>query len=165
MSQEAQAICKIQPKPITACTKSRSIRSGRSARPTGAALAPRVVELLVQVHEHGSLSAACKASGASYRHAWELIRQGEQLFGQPLVQMVRGQGSTLTALGEKLVWADRRIHARLSPLLDTLASELGAEIQKLLSPLPTLLRIHASHGFAIEVLHQLLLADGRGAAS
>lgn len=128
--------------------------------PAGAALAPRVVELLVQVHEHGSLSAACKASGASYRHAWDLIRQGEQLFGQPLVQMVRGQGSTLTALGEKLVWADRRIHARLSPLLDTLASELGAEIQKLLSPQPTLLRIRASHGFAIEVLHHMLLAEG-----
>ncbi|MDO9313740.1 MAG: substrate-binding domain-containing protein [Burkholderiaceae bacterium] len=128
--------------------------------PEGGALAPRVVELLVQLHEHGSLSAACKASGASYRHAWDLIRQGEQLFGQPLVQMVRGQGSTLTALGEKLVWADRRIHARLSPLLDTLASELGAEIQKLLSPQPTLLRIRASHGFAIEVLHHMLLAGG-----
>jgi molybdate-binding protein len=66
----------------------------------------------------------------------------------------------LTALGEKLVWADRRIHARLSPLLDTLASELGAEIQKLLSPQPALLRIRASHGFAIEVLHHMLLADG-----
>ncbi|WPH18470.1 substrate-binding domain-containing protein [Variovorax paradoxus] len=124
----------------------------------GAALAPRVIELLVQVLEHGSLSSACTASGVSYRHAWELIRQGEAMFGQPLVAMRRGKGSSLTPLGEKLVWADRRITARLSPLLDSLASELGAEIEKLIPTAPTLLRIHASHGFAIEALHGFLAA-------
>jgi molybdate transport repressor ModE-like protein len=124
----------------------------------GAALAPRVIELLVQVLEHGSLSSACAVSGVSYRHAWELIRQGEAMFGQPLVAMQRGKGSRLTPLGEKLVWADRRITARLSPLLDSLASELGAEIEKLIPTAPTLLRIHASHGFAIEALHGFLAA-------
>jgi molybdate-binding protein len=45
----------------------------------------------------------------------------------------------------------------LSPLLDTLASELSAEIEKLVSPLPSQLRIHASHGFAIQALHGLLV--------
>ncbi len=129
-------------------------RSGAST----SALAPRVVELLVGVDEHGSLASACQALGVSYRHAWELIRQGETLFGEPLVLMERGKGSTLTTLGEKLVWADRRIAARLSPLLDSLASELGAEIEKVLSSVSTLLRIHASHGFAIETLHHFLVA-------
>ncbi|ROZ76589.1 substrate-binding domain-containing protein [Ramlibacter sp. WS9] len=126
----------------------------------GPTLAPRVIELLVGVHEQGSLASACQVLGVSYRHAWELVRQGEALFGKPLVLMERGKGSTLTSLGEKLVWADRRVTARLSPLLDSLASELGAEIGKLLSPMPELLRIHASHGFAIETLHGFL-----GAAS
>jgi len=126
----------------------------------GAVLAPRVVELLVRVHEQGSLAGACQALGVSYRHAWELVRQGEALFGEPLVLMERGKGSTLTPLGEKLVWADRRIAARLSPMLDSLASELGAEIGKVLSPAPTLLRVHASHGFAIETLHHFLVAGG-----
>jgi len=129
-------------------------------QPSGAALAPRVIELLVKVHEQGSLASACQVLGVSYRHAWELIRQGEALFGEALVRMERGKGSTLTTLGEKLVWADRRITARLSPMLDSLASELGAEIGKVLSPLPALLRIHASHGFAIETLHQFLAAAG-----
>ncbi len=124
----------------------------------GSALAPRVIELLVKVLEHGSLSGACTASGVSYRHAWELIRQGEAMFGQPLVVMQRGKGSSLTPLGEKLVWADRRITARLSPLLDSLASELGAEIEKLIPTAPSLLRIHASHGFAIEALRGFLAA-------
>ena len=56
-------------------------------QPDGAALAPRVIELLVKVLEHGSLSSACAEAGVSYRHAWELIRQGETMFGQPLVAM------------------------------------------------------------------------------
>lgn len=128
--------------------------------PNGATLSPRVVELLVQVHEHGSLSGACTAAGASYRHAWQLLREGEALFGEPLLVMARGKGSQLTALGEKLVWADRRIAARLSPLLDTLASELSAEIGKVLATVPNRLRVHASHGFAVQALHELLTQQG-----
>ena len=127
-------------------------------RGNGPSLAPRVLEVLVKVHEHGSLSGACQALRISYRHAWDLVRNGEALFGQPLMLMERGKGSTLTALGEKLVWADRRIAARLSPVLDSLASELGAEIAKVLASPPALLRIHASHGFAVHALHNLLAA-------
>ncbi|MBS0444366.1 MAG: helix-turn-helix transcriptional regulator [Proteobacteria bacterium] len=126
----------------------------------GAMLAPRVVELLVKIDEQGSLSSVCQAQGLSYRHAWELIRQGEAVFGEPLVRMERGKGSQLTALGEKLVWADRRINARLSPVLDTLASELDAEIEKVLSPARTMLRIHANHGFAVETLRPWLERSG-----
>jgi len=125
-------------------------------RPGGAALAERTVALLVSVAEHGSLLKACEAMGVSYRHAWQLIRQGEELLGSPLLHMERGKGSTLSALAEKLVWADRRIAARLSPMLDSLASELQAEIDRVLMSVPPLLRIHASHGFAIEALHDAL---------
>jgi molybdate transport repressor ModE-like protein len=132
-----------------------SIRVGE-----GAPLAPRVVELLARVQEQGSLSSVCQSLGLSYRHAWELIRQGEAVFGEPLVLMERGKGSQLTALGQKLVWADRRIMARLSPVLDSLASELGAEIEKVLSPAEKLLRIHANHGFAVETLRPLLQRSG-----
>ena len=126
----------------------------------GRVLGSRVVDLLVRVDGHGSLSAACTALGVSYRHAWQLLREGEALFGQPLLVMERGKGSQLTALGERLVWAQRRIQARLAPALDTLASELSAEIGKLLSAAPSPLRIHASHGFAVQALHELLLRSG-----
>lgn len=124
--------------------------------PGGAALAERTVSLLVAVAEHGSLLQACKALQVSYRHAWALIRNGEALLGAPLLLMERGKGSLLSPLAEKLVWADRRIAARLSPTLDSLASELQAEIDRVLLSVPALLRIHASHGFAIETLHQFL---------
>lgn len=125
-------------------------------RPGGSALAERTVALLVSVAEHGSLLKACQAMQVSYRHAWQLIRQGEELLGAPLLRMERGKGSTLSPLAEKLVWADRRIAARLSPMLDSLASELQAEIDRVLMSVPPLLRIHASHGFAIEALHDAL---------
>lgn len=85
-----------------------------------------------------------------------MLREGEALFGQPLLAMSRGKGSQLTPLGARLVWAQRRILARLSPVLDTLASELGAEIEKVLSPAPSRLRIQASHGFAVQAMHELL---------
>ena len=128
--------------------------------PDGKTLPPRLLELLAQVQASGSLSAACAKSATSYRHAWDLIRQGEGLFGASLLQMERGRGSNLTALGEKLVRADQRIHARLAPGLESLASELESEMEAVLQTEPVLLRACASHGFAIEILFDLLSAAG-----
>ena len=129
-------------------------------RRDGGTLPARLIGLLVDVDEHGSLMAACQNAELSYRHAWDLVRQGEALFGAPLLVMTRGKGSQLTPLAQKLVWADRRISARLSPVLDTLASELEVEIERALSAPAPLLRIHASHGFAIAKLHEMLSAEG-----
>jgi molybdate transport repressor ModE-like protein len=122
----------------------------------GNTLGPRLIALLVHVAETGSIDAACKRAGMSYRHAWETIRDGEAWFGAPLLRMERGRGSRLTLLGDKLVWADHRIAARLAPALDTLASELEVELQRVIAPPQRLLRIHASHGFAIEKLMAML---------
>jgi molybdate transport repressor ModE-like protein len=128
--------------------------------PDGPPLPPRLIELLVQVHATGTLATAARALGLSYRHAWDLVRQGEAHFKAPLLHMARGKGSTLTSLGEKIVWADHRIMARLKPALDSLASELATELQRALSDQPPPLRIHASHGFAIERLIEQLGQQG-----
>ncbi|NDY93104.1 helix-turn-helix transcriptional regulator [Ideonella sp. TBM-1] len=129
--------------------------------PEGGTLPPRVLELLVQVQAQGSLLAACQALGMSYRHGWDLVRQGEAQFGTTLLHMERGKGSTLTPLGEKLVWADHRITARLKPVLDSLASELAVEIGRTVQAQPTVLRIQASHGFAVEALVERLQQNGQ----
>jgi molybdate transport repressor ModE-like protein len=129
-------------------------------RPGAPALSPRLLALLVLVHEHGSLAVACQRAGTSYRHAWDLVHQGEAVFGAPLLTMARGRGSKLTPLGEKLVWADHRVAARLKPVLDTLASELEAEIEKLVGAEPAPMRVRASHGFAIEKLIEFLERAG-----
>jgi len=124
------------------------------------AVGPRLMELLACVAETGSIAAACQRAGLSYRHAWDTLRHGETWFGAPLLRMERGRGSRLTPLGETLVWADRRIAARLAPVLDTLASELEVELQRVMAPPQHLLRIHASHGFAIERLLARLVEAG-----
>lgn len=117
----------------------------------------QLIELLTLVHEAGHLAGAARKLGISYRHAWEVIRRGNQAFGAPLLAMTRGRGATLTALGKKLLWADKRIAARLAPTLDSLASELEVEIASALSNFEPTIRIHASHDFAIEMLRDFLV--------
>ena len=113
---------------------------------------PRLVELLARVRETGTLAEACVQAGLSYRYAWGLLQDGTRTFGAPLVAMQRGRGAVLTPLAEKLVWADKRINARLAPLLDSLASELEVELERALSDTGAILRVQASHGFAVETL-------------
>ena len=127
---------------------------------SGQQLSPRLLSLLAEVQEHGSLSGACKQTGSSYRHAWNLIRQGQQQLGMPLLNMDRGKGSTLTPLAERLVWAGHRIQARLSPTLESLASELETELGRVLAVGTEGLHVHASHGFAVEKLIDTLAQRG-----
>lgn len=127
-------------------------------------LSPRLIELLCLVQQEGSLLAACQAMGLSYRHGWDLVRGGETLFNTTLLHMERGKGSTLSPLAEKLVWADHRIRARLQPVMDSVASELRSEIERLTPDSPDAFRVHASHGFSIEKLLEALLGEGQPVA-
>jgi len=124
--------------------------------PSGEPALLRLVELLVGIHETGSLARACARANISYRYAWGMLRAGEKTLGAALVESKRGSGAQLTALGEKLVWADKRIAARLSPLLDSLSSEIEVEFEHAFVPSERILRIHATHGFAVESLHRFL---------
>lgn len=128
--------------------------------PDGPPLPARLIELLVQVSESGSLLLAARNMGLSYRRAWDLVREGEAQFHTPLLAMERGRGSTLTELGARIVWADKRINARLRPALESLSSELAEELRSALQGTPAALRLHASHGFAIERLIERLDHDG-----
>jgi len=124
---------------------------------SGTPLVPRLTALLVGIQRTGTLAAACKSAGLTYRYAWGLLREGERAFGRPLVESQRGRGAKLTALGERLAWADQRIAARLAPLLDSLASEVEVEIERALSQAQPVLRLQASHGFAVETVRQFLV--------
>jgi len=110
--------------------------------------------LLLAIQDHGSIASAARETGLSYRYAWGLLREAEGLFGESLLETGRGRGTKLTALAQKLVWADRRIAARLSPTLESLASELEAELGKVRKRTASLrtIRMDASHGFAVAAL-------------
>jgi molybdate transport repressor ModE-like protein len=108
-----------------------------------------LLSLLLAIHNTGSISNAAKEVRLSYRYAWGLLREAEHLFGQRLLESGRGRGTGLTPLAQKLVWADRRIAARLSPTLESLASELESELGKCAQEKLSTIRIDASHGFAV----------------
>lgn len=112
--------------------------------------------LLRAIDEGGRLSRAAQALGLSYRHAWNLLNRWEGLFGAALVELERGRGARLTDLGSRLLRADQRIRARLTPQLMSLAAEVETEINRTLEGPSTLLRVHASHGFAIAKLRERL---------
>jgi molybdate transport repressor ModE-like protein len=108
--------------------------------------------LLLSIQDTGSIAQAAKSVKLSYRYAWGLLRAAEALFGEQLLQTGRGRGTALTPLAQKLVWADRRIAARLSPTLQSLASELEVELGRITASRMRPLRLDASHGFAVAAL-------------
>jgi len=112
--------------------------------------------VLNEIRKTGKLTSAAKHAQLSYRHVWNLVEQWSDFFGVPLVETHRGKGTALTAFGEKLVWAGERMQARLGPQLENLAQELVTEIKPFLHQRPSVIRVHASHGFAVSKLRELL---------
>jgi molybdate transport repressor ModE-like protein len=116
----------------------------------------RLFALLRAVHESGKLTAAARRVDISYRHAWNIIARWSEFFGADLVTLEQGRGAKLSPLGEKLVWAEARARARLLPQLENIASELNLEISRALAEHSPMLRIHASYGYAVAQLPELL---------
>ncbi len=71
------------------------------------ALGPGKVRLLELVDKHGSISAASRAMGISYRRAWLLIEGLRQTFREPVLAArhggARGGGAGLTPFGRDLL--------------------------------------------------------------
>lgn len=70
-------------------------------------LGPGKVRLLEAIGEHGSISAAGRALGMSYRRAWLLVDELNRSFREPVVQtMLGGKGggkAELTEFGREIV--------------------------------------------------------------
>ncbi|HUK00689.1 MAG TPA: substrate-binding domain-containing protein [Steroidobacteraceae bacterium] len=115
-----------------------------------------MLEVLNELRATGKISLAAEQAQMSYRHCWNLIERWAGFFGAPLVERTRGRGTRLTALGEKLVWAGQRLQARLRPQLQNLAQELETDLNEVLPQRTTVVRVHASHGFAVSTLSELL---------
>jgi molybdate transport repressor ModE-like protein len=126
----------------------------------GQRLPPRLAELLLAIRDTGSLAAACRQTGLSYRYAWGTLREARRLFGQPLLRATRGRGARLAPIGERLVWAEQRLAARLAPTLQNLASELETELERVFRHKAAPLRLHASHGFGVETLRHCMALAG-----
>ena len=77
------------------------------------AIGPGKVALLEAIAETGSINAAAKHLGMSYRRAWVLVDELNQSLRKPAVGSVtggqHGGGSELTDVGRRLVETYRRI--------------------------------------------------------
>lgn len=83
-----------------------------------------LIAMLAALHASGSISAAARELGLSYRHVWGELKRWETQLGQPLVLWAKGQPAALAPFGEKLLWSERRALARLAPQIEALRSEL-----------------------------------------
>jgi molybdate transport repressor ModE-like protein len=115
-----------------------------------------MLDFLNDIRVTGKIGRAAERAGVSYRHAWNLIEKWSLFFGSPLVERKQGRGTNLTPFGCKLVWAGQRLQARLGPQLQNLSQELETEINQFLPHGPSIIRVHASHGFAVSKLRELL---------
>jgi molybdate transport system regulatory protein len=92
-------------------------------------IGPGKIDLLEAIDREGSISAAGRALGMSYKRAWDLVDALNKLVGEPVVAAstggYRGGGATLTDAGRNLVAdyraieraAHRAAGARLAALL------------------------------------------------
>src|SRR3979411_2671104 len=80
------------------------------------AVGPGKIELLEAIANTGSITAAAKLLGMSYRRAWLLVDTMNRCFKTRVVATEaggnRGGGTRLTALGAQLVRSYRRIEER-----------------------------------------------------
>jgi molybdate transport repressor ModE-like protein len=118
-----------------------------------------MLDLLNNIRLTGKISRAAERAGLSYRHAWNLIEKWSVFFEMPLVERRRGTGTKLSPLGEKLVCAGQRLEARLGSQLRDLSQELETEINQFLPHGPSIIRVHASCGFAVSTLKELLMRE------
>lgn len=124
---------------------------------------PRLFDLLDGIRSTRSLAGAARATGTSYRHAWELLRRCSAKLAAPLADLTRGSGSRLTPFGEKLLLAERSARERIAPQLRSLSDEVNQELDRVRGgPARPLLAV-ASHDLALGELRDRMNASGQPA--
>lgn len=120
-----------------------------------APVGPLLVPLLVAIQRSGSLAAAAREVGYSYRHVWNLLGDWNRRMGQPLVNLEQGRGAQLMPLAVKLVELEKRARARLAPHFAELAREFERELHDEAGARAPRLNLYASHDLALERLPEL----------
>jgi molybdate transport system regulatory protein len=92
------------PKPKTSKVPSLSLRIDLD---TEGRIGPGKIRLLEAIHSNGSISAAGRAMGMSYKRAWDLVDEINRICGHQAVDCQKGGssggGATLTPFGFTLV--------------------------------------------------------------
>jgi len=124
-------------------------------RVDGETLSGELFKVLGAVRREGSIAAAGRALGWSYRHLWGYLKEQEQALGRALILWDRGRSARLTDFAEKLLWAETRIRARLAPQIENVQTEIGRELTIAFNDEVPIVRCAASHDLALTELQRL----------
>ncbi len=95
----------------------------------GTDLTAERVALLEAIAEHGSITAAAKALGISYRSAWDAVNTINNLSDPPLLERrpggPRGGETLLTRQGQNLIDAFRRMEAEYRRMLAAMSRDIS----------------------------------------
>lgn len=96
------------------------------------AIGPGKADLLEAIATTGSISAADRRLGFSYRRSWLMVDVMNRCWREPLVTTLhggtRGGGAQLTAFGATVLARYRRIQDAISMAAELAATELGGDL-------------------------------------
>ncbi|HYG54493.1 MAG TPA: LysR family transcriptional regulator [Burkholderiales bacterium] len=99
----------------------------------GPAIGPGKAELIERIDETGSISAAARAMGMSYRRAWQLAEALNRDFGQPVIATAvggsRGGGARVTPFG-------RRVARMYRAMEDKASAAIAADLRRFARYIP-----------------------------
>lgn len=108
--------------------------------------------MLQAVAQQGSISAAARTLGLSYRHVWGALKRWEDQLGGELIIWGKGQSAQLSEFGAKLLWAERQAQARLAPQIAALHADLERAFAVAFDDSTHVLTLYASHDDALATL-------------
>ena len=120
-----------------------------------------LIEMLQAVASQGSISAAARALGLSYRHVWGELKRWENELGNELLLWDKGKSARLSSFGEKLMWAERQAQARLAPQIEALRADLETAFAVAFDAQAQVLTLYASHDDGLALLREQALAIGQ----
>jgi molybdate transport system regulatory protein len=96
-------------------------------------IGPGKIALLEAIDRDGSISAAARAMGMSYRRAWLLIDTMNRMFREPVVVArpgrASGRSAEVTPFGARLVASYRNAEAKSSKASQGLVDEIVAALK------------------------------------
>ena len=101
---------------------------------TAAAMGPGKAELIERIARSGSISAAARAMGMSYRRAWQLAESLNRTFREPVVATAvggaRGGGARVTPFGMRLAEQYRAMEVKASAAIALDLRRFTAKLRK-----------------------------------
>jgi molybdate transport system regulatory protein len=98
------------------------------------AMGPGKAELIERIAQTGSISAAARAMGMSYRRAWQLVEALNRAYREPVINTAvggkRGGGARVTAFGKRLAARFRAMERKASAAIAADLRRFAADLKR-----------------------------------